>query len=57
MKKEEKKINDVKQEMPENQGAQELSNEEMEQVSGGGAFDNVPRVKEHDYTDDIKNRV
>ena len=57
MKKEDKKINDLKQEIPEKQGAQELSNEEMEQVSGGGAFDNVPRVKEHDYTDDIKNRV
>lgn len=36
---------------------QELSDDELEQVSGGGAFDNVPRVKEHDYTDDVKSRV
>lgn len=57
MSKEEKKINDPKKEVTENQGAQELSEEEMNQVSGGGAFDNVPRVKEHDYTEDIKKRI
>lgn len=35
----------------------ELSEEELEQVTGGGAFDNVPRVKEHDYNDDIRGRI
>ena len=25
--------------------------------AGGGAFGNVPRVKEYDYNDDIRSRV
>ena len=57
MNKEEKKIKDMEKEAAENRGAQELSDEEMDQVSGGGAFDSVPRVKEHDYTEDVKKRV
>lgn len=57
MSKEKKRINDLKKEVPETQGAQELSDEEMDQVSGGGVFDSVPRVKEHDYTEDVKKRV
>lgn len=38
-------------------GIRELSADDLESVSGGGAFDGVPRVKEYDYTDDIRNRV
>lgn len=38
-------------------GAQELSDEELEQVSGGGAFSGVPRVKTHDYTQEVKDRA
>lgn len=57
MNKEEKKLKDMEKEAAENQGAQELSDEEMDHVSGGGAFDSVPCVKEHDYTEDVKKRV
>lgn len=41
----------------EEETVQELDDKELNQVSGGGAFDNVPRVKEHDYTDDVKSRA
>ncbi|NLX71111.1 MAG: ComC/BlpC family leader-containing pheromone/bacteriocin [Clostridiales bacterium] len=39
------------------QVTQELKEDELEQVTGGGTFSDVPRIKEHDYTDDVKSRV
>lgn len=57
MNKEKKKINGLKNEALQNGAPQELSDEEMDLVSGGGVFDSVPRVKEHDYTEDVKKRV
>lgn len=33
----------------------ELSDEEMEEVSGG--FASVPRVPNHEYDEDVKNKI
>ena len=35
----------------------ELDESMLDEVTGGGAFGNVPRVKEYDYNADIRNRV
>ncbi len=52
-------MKDDKKKLPKEPEApvEELTDEELKKVDGGGAFDNVPRVPEHDYTDDIRNRV
>lgn len=55
MRKEKQKIDGSKKEFE--QEVRELSEEEMNQVSGGGAFDSVPRVDEYNYTDDIRERT
>ena len=36
---------------------QELDLEELEQVTGGGAFDNVPRVPEHKIDDSLRSKI
>ena len=34
-----------------------LSDDALEQVSGAGAFDDVPRVPEKPIDDDLKNKI
>lgn len=54
----EKKAVPVPEQGGETKGtATELSDANLEKVTGGGAFDNVPRVKDHDYDEDIRGRV
>ena len=36
---------------------QELDLEDLEKVTGGGAFDNVPRVPEHKIDDNLKSKI
>ena len=36
---------------------QELDLEDLEQVTGGGAFDNVPRVPERNIDDKLKGKI
>ena len=50
-------MKDEKKLQQEEKVVRTLEDDELEQVVGGGAFDNVPRVKEHDYTEDIKPRA
>ena len=52
--KDEKKSKDA---VEETEGIQELSPDELTQVSGGGGFEGVPRVKLHDYDDSVRERV
>lgn len=36
---------------------QELNLDELEQVTGGGAFDNVPRVPQNPIDDTLKSKI
>lgn len=47
----------TKEAVEEAEGIQELSLDEQEQVSGGGGFEDVPRVKLHDYDDGVRGRA
>lgn len=38
-------------------GEKEIEVEDLENVSGSGALDNVPVVDEHDYDDEIRKKV
>ena len=38
-------------------GEKEIEVEDLENVSGGSALDNVPVVDEHDYDEDIRKKV
>ena len=35
----------------------ELDLDDLEQVTGGGAFDNVPRVPQHDIDDSLREKI
>ena len=50
----EKKTNDT---VEEAEGIQTLNLDELDQISGGGGFGGVPRVKIHDYDDSVRKRV
>ncbi len=39
------------------QETQELDLDDLEQVTGGGAFDNVPRVPQHDIDDSLREKI
>ena len=41
----------------ENKKIQEVDLEDLEKVTGGGAFDNVPRVPEHNIDDNLKSKI
>ena len=47
----------TKEELEKLKEESKMTIEEMDEVAGGGVFDDVPRVKEHDYTDSVKKRV
>lgn len=54
----EKKATPVPEQGSEAEGtATELSDADLEKMTGGGPFDDVPRVKGHDYDEDIRGRV
>ena len=43
--------------VPKGKGT-ELSEQDMEKVTGGAsAFSDIPRVKNHDYDDDIRDKI
>lgn len=41
----------------ETQEPRELSLDELEQVTGGGVFDNVPRVPQKPIDDDLRSKI
>ncbi len=41
----------------EKKNTQEVDLEDLEQVTGGGAFDNVPRVPEHKVDDSLRGKI
>ena len=47
----------TKEELEKLKEESKMTIEEMDEVAGGGVFDDVPRVKEHDYTSSVKKRV
>ncbi len=46
-----------KKELDEKKPVQEVNLDDLEQVSGGGVFDNIPRVKNHEIDDDLKSKI
>ena len=40
-----------------NQEIQDLNLDDLEQVTGGGAFDNVPRVPEHPIDEPLRGNA
>ncbi len=45
------------QNLQEDQEIQEIELDDLEQVTGGGAFSDVPRVKEHLIDDSLRKKV
>ena len=44
-------------EQKKEQNVSEVELDELEQVTGGGAFDNIPRVPEHKLDDNLKSKI
>lgn len=42
---------------PEEKKEKEIGLNELKDVSGGSALDDVPVVDEHDYDDDIRKKI
>lgn len=41
----------------ENKEVQEIELDDLEQVAGGGAFDNVPRVPQNPIDDSLREKI
>ena len=41
----------------DDKSVREIELDELENVTGGGAFDNVPRVPEHKIDDSLKRKI
>ncbi|HIU57963.1 MAG TPA: hypothetical protein IAA61_09185 [Candidatus Ornithomonoglobus merdipullorum] len=41
----------------ENKDVQEIELDDLEQVTGGGAFDNVPRVPQNPIDDSLREKI
>ena len=57
MKKNEKKGQPENTKAMEENGRKELDAEGLDNVTGGGSFIDIPRVKEYDYDDSVTDRV
>ncbi len=52
-----KEKNLSKEELEKIKEESKISREDMKEVAGGGAFGDVPKVQEHDYSSDVQNRT
>ena len=44
-------------EQKKEQNVSEVELDELEQVTGGGVFDDIPRVPEHKIDDNLKKKI